>query len=290
MNALKTTDISKNNEAVLITNSEYEKLSNLLEKKTGIQLPLSKKIMLMVRLNKRLKSLGINNYDSYYNYLMTIEGDQIELENAINAISTNKTLFFREDQQFGYLEKKVIPLFLNKRELMNKKLNIWSAGCSSGEEPYTLAMILENSNYINNDILYSIMATDISTKVLEKAKKAIYHKKDINAIPLEFQKKYLLRGKYKYDGLYSIVPEVKKNITFKKHNLMDQTFYNMGKMDIIFCRNVIIYFNKEIQHELIEKFYSVLRPGGFLFIGASETFFEVDNLFRQVGPSIYQKL
>jgi chemotaxis protein methyltransferase CheR len=198
----------------------------------------------------------------------------------INQVTTNKTDFFREPAHFDYLRCKVLPELSRTRSA----IAAWSAGCSSGEEPYTLGMVLKEFG-----CNFTILGTDISTKVLDKAKLAVYDEERIDPISPELKKKYLLASKDRIKRLYRIVPELREHVKFRRLNFMDGDFGFREPLDIIFCRNVIIYFDKPTQERLLNKFYHCLAPDGYLFMGHSETLFGMDVPLIQAAPTIYRK-
>lgn len=281
----------------------FKSFSEFIYKECGIKLPLAKKTMLTVRLLKRLRALGMNSFGQYYDYICSPDGRCEKFTNMINAVSTNKTDFFREPEHFNFLRNQVLPDIVRlKNNGDRKKLNLWSAGCSSGEEPYTLAMVLsEFFNEIQNKARanakpttqpldwFSILATDISTQVLETAKKAIYPKQTVEPVPPMMKRKYLMRGIGSQKGFCRVVPELQSRITFQRLNFMESNFGIQMPMDIIFCRNVIIYFDHQTQIRLFEKFYNQLVPGGYLFIGHSESLHGINNRFRLVANTTYRK-
>jgi len=274
-----------------LTDLEFNQFSKFIYNQCGIKLPPIKRTMLSVRLAKRLRILKINNFKNYYQFLQSEEGQKNELVNMINVVTTNKTNFFREAKHFDILVEKVIPNLLQSRpDIRYKSLNIWSAGCSTGEEPYTIAMVMDD--YVNNRnrINYSILCSDISTRVLKKAYKGIYDNNIIEGIPKHFIRKYLMRGKGKSSGKNRIVPELRERLTFRRINLNEGNNFGIKTlMDIIFCRNVIIYFDRETQIKLFKKYYNQLHPGGYLFIGHSETLHGINDKFIPVDASVYRK-
>ncbi|HEX2966504.1 MAG TPA: protein-glutamate O-methyltransferase [Syntrophorhabdaceae bacterium] len=262
----------------------FSRLQKFIYSESGIKLTDVKKTMLESRLQKRLRALGMHSFSDYCDYVLSAEGIEHELTAMIDQVTTNKTDFFREPAHFEYLISKVVPV-LNKSQ---RHLMIWSAGCSSGEEPYTLAMVMQN--YIDNGgkTSFSILATDISTRVLEKARIAVYDQERISAIPSVFQKKFLLRSKDKSKGIYRIVPDLRKHVQFRRVNFMEGDFGFREDLDVIFCRNVIIYFDKQTQERLLRKFCNCLSPGGHIFMGHSETILGMDLPLVQVAPTVYR--
>lgn len=277
-------------EAARLSNKDFQKLKKVVENVLGIKMPETKIQMLEARLRKRLKHLKIDSYSEYCDYLFSEEGQVNELVHMMDVTTTNKTDFFREPQHFDFLSKIALPDIETKFQItFNKKLKVWSAGCSTGEEPYTLGMVLSEYKSHTIDFDFDILASDISTKVLEEAGKGIYDFDRIAPIQFELKKKYLLKSKNPRKQLVKIIPELREKIKLQRLNLITDEFFKYGKFHIIFCRNVMIYFEKENQKKLIEKFYDVLEKGGYLFIGHSETLLTVDLPLVQRSPSVYQK-
>lgn len=274
---------------VAMSDKEFSLFSTLIYNRLGIKMPPVKKLMLTSRLMKRLKAHGLRSYKDYYDFLCSEKGESEEFNKMIDAVTTNKTDFFREPDHFNILVQTVLPeLVLTENFSGSKLINIWSAGCSTGQEAYTLAMVM--SEFFNGIISkFSILATDISPKVLQSGYDAIYTESVIEPIPEYMRKKYLMRGKGDKNGLFRIVPSLREKVTFKQLNLMDSQFNVPMNIDIIFCRNVIIYFDKDTQIELFKKFYKHMVPGGYLFIGSSETLNGISKEFISVGPTIYKK-
>jgi chemotaxis protein methyltransferase CheR len=203
-------------------------------------------------------------------------------------VTTNKTDFFREPDHFDYLTRTVLPDWCLRHE--GARLNIWSAGCSSGEEPYTLAMVLSEYAVSHPGFDFRILATDISTRVLEKAKAAIYPEALVEPVPMNLKKKYLLRSKDRSSGMVRIVPELREKVRFRRLNFMDQDFGMRDQLDIIFCRNVIIYFDRPTQEKLLQRFHRQMKPGAFIFMGHSETLSGLNVPLTSVYPTVYRKL
>ncbi len=263
---------------------ELKKFVELIYSECGISLNSSKKSMLSARLAKRLRTLGIGSYKEYYDYVTKTLGQNDELINMIDAVSTNTTHFFREANHFSYLTGYALPDLPNA----DTHLRVWSAGCSTGEEPYTLAMVLsEHYEHHNGD--FSILATDVSTRVLQKAKQGIYDDELVQKVPKLIKRKYLMQGKGAQAGNWRIVPDLRKKIEFCKLNFMDSHYGIDGDFDIIFCRNVIIYFDWETKVRLMSRFHDHLAPGGYLFIGHSETLNGLNDDFKAVAPTVYRK-
>jgi len=273
-----------------LKDKEFQLFSSFIYEQVGIQLPPTKKTMLEARLQKRLKALDLDGFDAYRQFVFSQEGQRAELVHLIDVVTTNKTDFFREPGHFTYLTQKALPDIIERRgSRPSELLRIWSAGCSSGEEPYTLAMVLSEFAVEQHGLRFSILASDISTRILETAKTAIYPEESINGIAMDIKKKYLLRSKDRSRSLIRIARDVRSKVAFRRINFMDTDFGIAEKMDIIFCRNVVIYFDKPTQEKLMRKFHHQLRPGGYLFLGHSETLNGIDVDFKAVGSTVYQK-
>lgn len=269
---------------------EFQRFSALVYETAGIKMPSAKKIMLEARLQKRLKALGIGSFAEYCDYVLSREGQENELVNMIDVVTTNKTDFFREPAHFDFLVNTAVPKIRQVRQdLYKEPLRIWSAGCSSGEEPYTLAMVLSEYAQDRDDFKFSILASDICTEILKTAKTAVYPLERTETIPLNLKRKYLLRSKDRQQPLVRIAPHLRSTVSFRRINFMDDSFGIQEKMDIIFCRNVVIYFDKQTQQALMRKFHKQLKPGGYLFIGHSETLNGLNVGFRPVASTVYRK-
>ncbi len=269
---------------------DFKQFSSFIYNQVGIQLPPTKRTMLEARLQKRLKALDIADFEEYAQFVFSALGQQSELVHLIDVVTTNKTDFFREPGHFTFLTEKALPAILNRPNYSpTKPVRIWSAGCSSGEEPYTLAMVISEFAAEQRALRFSILASDISTRILDTAKKAIYPEERTDDIAMHIKKRYLLRSRDHQRGLIRICPELRAMVAFKRINFMDSDFGLSEKMDIIFCRNVVIYFDKATQQNLMRKFHRQLRPGGYLFLGHSETLNGIDVDFKAVGSTVYVK-
>ncbi len=268
----------------------FGRFSTFIYDNCGVKMPPVKRTMLKSRLTKRLRILGIRSFADYYDYVCSPEGMNAELVHMIDEVTTNKTDFFREPAHFDFLIQTAVPTILNLRRVSEfSKLNIWSAGCSSGEEPYTLAMVLADY-FENRPGDFSILATDISTRVLAKAKKGIYTKPVIQPVSHKFRQKYLMRGKGSLEGFSRVVPELREKVSFQRLNLLEGRDFGLKqRMDMIFCRNVIIYFDHPTQKRLFEKYYKQIISGGFMFIGHSETLNNINNDFVPATSAVYRK-
>ncbi len=276
---------SKNFNVQSLGDAEFEYFRNVVYRESGIRLTELKKALVQARLIKRIRQLKMSGFEEYCEYVQQHYHD--ELENLINCITTNKTDFFRENRHFEFMKEHLIPLWLEKKK---RHIRIWSAGCSTGEEPYSIAITMREHfpNIDSADV--KILATDIDTDVLEKGRKGVYSLETIADVPLPLAKKYFLRGSGENEGFFKIKDSVKKLIYFRRLNLLDETYPMKGKFDLIFCRNVIIYFDKETQRRLFDAMFGYLEDDGFLFVGHSETLTGLTNRFALVANSIYRKV
>jgi chemotaxis protein methyltransferase CheR len=269
---------------------DFQRLCRLIQERCGIQIVPGKRTLLEGRIGRRLNQLGLNSYREYCEYLFSLKGMAEELTPMIDAVTTNKTDFFREPYHFEFLRDKALPVL---RKLYgagaSRKLNLWSAACSSGEEPYTLAMVLADLASCDHRLQFEILATDISTKVLDLARNAIYDRERVEPIPMTMRGKYLLKSRDPEKALVKIVPELRDKIVFRRLNLMDDNYLIQHPMDVIFCRNVIIYFDRPTQEQIINKLCSHLVPGGYLFMGHAETLTNMSVEVQCVAASTYQK-
>ena len=203
----------------------------------------------------------------------------------IDEVTTNKTDFFREPAHFKFLVDKALPELIRRK----RSVTVWSAGCSTGEEPYTLAMVLKDYGDSIPGFGFLILATDISTAVLEKAQRAIYEEEKVIPVPAEFKRRYLLKSKDRARKVVRITPELRASVRFRRLNFMDNDFGFREPMDIIFCRNVIIYFDKPTQEKLLNRFCRHLAPGGYVFMGHSEALIDMKVPLVPVAPTVYRK-
>jgi chemotaxis protein methyltransferase CheR len=270
-----------------LSDKEFALFSQLVYDKAGINLHDGKKELVRSRLSRRLRAKNIQRFKDYYKYLMADESGE-ELVNMLDAISTNLTSFFREPKHFTFLEDTALPSILKRINPRTERLSIWSAGCSSGEEPYTLAICLHEFMKEETSFDFKILATDISTKVLSSAANGVYMGQQIRNIPAPVLRKYFQRGQGKWADHYRLKPYIRNEIEFKRLNLMEP-FPFTKKFHIIFCRNVMIYFDKMVQNTLVNKYYDALIDGGYLFIGHSESLMGTQHQFQYVKPTIYQK-
>ncbi|MBI5591706.1 MAG: protein-glutamate O-methyltransferase CheR [Deltaproteobacteria bacterium] len=273
-----------------LSDKDFLRVSRFIHQQYGIHLPPAKKTLLEGRLRKRMKQCAIDSFRGYCDYLFTDQGMKEESIYMVDAVTTNKTDFFREPYHFEFLTLRALPELIEKRDsLFRKKIQVWSAACSTGEEPYSLAMVLSEFSLNCPGFDYSILATDISTKVLDIAETAIYNEEKIRPVPHALRKKYLLKSKDPRKKIVRITPELRDQVAFRRFNLMDGPFPIDEPLDIIFCRNVMIYFDGETQERLVRQFHECLSPGGYLFMGHAESINNMNVPLRYVAPTIYQK-
>ena len=273
----------------ILSTHDFQRLSSLIYSELGIKMPETKTTMLTGRLGKRLRALKMSSFRQYCDFLFSSEGLAGEMVHLINAVTTNKTDFFREPAHFTYLTGTALPTLQAKEHFHRRRpLRIWSAGCSTGEEAYTMAMVLLDIREREAQFDFDILATDISLRVLDVASRAVYPLDKIEPVAMQHRKKYLLRGRNRDNPEVRIAPEVRRHIRFGRLNFMDEEFGLQKKVDVIFCRNVIIYFDKETQEKLMWKFARYLNHGGYLFLGHSESLHGYETPFSQVAPTIYR--
>ena len=292
MQAVQRKEYDSHDQKERLSERDFLRLSAFIHAECGIKISSGKKVMLEARFQKRLRTLGMKSFSEYCAFLFSPEGMANELHHMIDAVTTNKTDFFREPTHYDFLVEKVLPERMTTRGVgPGKKLTIWSAGCSTGEEPYTLAMVMNEfaKQWADFGFTWSILATDISTRVLEKAKQAVFDAERAVPIPDPLKRKYLLKSKDRDRGLVRIVPELRETVQFRRLNFMDNDFGLREMIEIIFCRNVIIYFDRPTQAKLLNKFCRQMVPGGYLFMGHSETLHGLDVPLVQVAPTVYRK-
>jgi chemotaxis protein methyltransferase CheR len=274
-----------------MTDREFRRLSEFISAECGIKMPHTKKVMLETRLRKRLKNHEMGSFREYCDYLFSSDGMKNELIHMIDVVTTNKTDFFREPTHFEYIIQKVLPMLIETYGAgFKRKLFTWSVGCSTGEEPYSLAMVLSEFAENHPGFRFEILSTDISTRVLDSAYCGIYKEEKIACIPAYLKKKYFLMSRDRARGLVRVIPELREMITFKRLNLMQEDFKIRDRMDIILFRNVLIYFDKQTQEIVLNRLCNHLRPQGYLFVGHSETLtgLSVPSLQHE-NPTIYRR-
>lgn len=267
-----------------ITEEEFHKLSNYIKEHYGIFLKKEKEKLLTGRLYNVLQKHGFNSFSEYYRYLISDKSGRAAAE-LIDHVSTGHTYFMREPGHYFFFRDHVLPYL--KQKVFDKDLRIWSAGCSTGEEPYTLAIIMDEF-FGAEKICWDtkILATDISEKALMAAKTGIYEKENVSRLPPLWVMNYFTPRDSRH---YEVNNNIKKEVIFRKFNLMERYFPFKKKFHVIFCRNVMIYFDYRTKVELLKKFYDVLDQGGYLFIGHSESLSGLNSDFKYVKPAVYRK-
>jgi chemotaxis protein methyltransferase CheR len=276
-------DILSGQWAPRMSDRQFDFFRDLAKAQAGIILPDYKRNMVYRRVSKRLAALKLRDFGAYQEFLLAPE-NAAEIEFFVNALTTNKTEFFRENHHFEHLAAVVLP-GLVRRQDTGRKLRIWSAGCSSGQEPYSIAMTLAEAIADLARWDAKILATDIDTQMIEHGRRGIYPATEILPVPLRLREKYI--GMQANSGRMS--EALRSLITFNQLNLHGP-WPMKGKFDVIFCRNVIIYFDKPSQCELFDRFANLLADGGYLYIGHSESLYKVTERFRSIGQSIYQRI
>ncbi len=275
----------------VLTEVDLRNLTKVVYDYCGINLSTEKKIFIERKINRRISELGLNSYKEYLKYLFNEEYKDKELLLLVNELTTNKTDFFREPAHFDFIKDVFIKEKFNNDYIhFYKEVNIWSAGCSTGEEPYTLAIVFSElkNEYIN--LNFNIYASDIATNVLEIAKKGIYKAETISDIPLIIKQKYFLKSKDETKKLIRVSKFIRDKVTFFRANLLDSNYDLPCKQDIIFCRNVLIYFDKITQTKVLTNLVRHLEKGGYLFLGHSETIMGISLPIEKVAPTIYRKI
>jgi chemotaxis protein methyltransferase CheR len=269
-------------------NESFVRLSTYITDVYGIKLPPVKKAMLESRLGKKVKQLGMSSYKEFLDYIFSDQGKKKELLNVVDLVTTNKTDFLREPLHFQFLSDVLLPGYVHKAGLKNIK--VWSAACSTGEEPYSLVMALEEFRRLNIGFDYTLTASDISIRAIQTAHRGIYAIDRIDTIPLEWKRAYFLRSKDNARKLVRVKPVFRSKISYKRINLVGGAYgVAHESMDIIFCRNVLIYFDKATQEQVIRRLTECLKPGGILFLGHSESTMGMNVSLKQIKPTIYQR-
>ena len=274
---------------MVLSDRLFSQFSDLVYRECGINLHDGKKSLLQARLNKRLRLTGFKSYESYFQYLTSGESCD-ELVHFLDCVSTNLTYFFREPKHFEFLSQQIPEMLTAKRKERTQRIRAWSAGCSTGEEPYSLAMeVLQHINETDH-FDFKILATDISTRALDIAKTGIYSSEKVQRVHPELRRQYFKRiaGTCPNIDSYEVVPLLKHIVRFARLNL-NEIYPFKGPFDFIFCRNVMIYFDKKTQENLIHKMCHYLTPNGYLFVGHSESLMGLNHSMKYVRPAVYKK-
>ncbi|HEY3333093.1 MAG TPA: protein-glutamate O-methyltransferase CheR [Capsulimonadaceae bacterium] len=272
---------------------EFGLLRQLVYELTGISLADGKRTMLESRLVRRLRVLGLDDFTAYYKLLRDQMPQGAEIRAMINAVTTNKTEFFREKHHFDFVADQILPLIRTAASSGHgpRRLRVWHAGCSTGQEPYSLSMVILDTLINSGTWDIKLLASDIDTNVLQIAQEGVYKEDEVASVPPELLKRHFMRGRGANEGMYQVKDAAKQLIKFRHINLLEEPWpiSPSVQFDIIFCRNVVIYFDKQTQRRLFQRYYDKLKPGGHLFIGHSETLHGISDSFDLLGGTIYQK-
>lgn len=268
-----------------LSTADFQRVAQFVTSATGIKLPPAKKVMVEGRLRRRMRALGLASLHEYCELVFDSGTCDDEVVNLIDAVTTNKTDFFREPTHFTFLNKTVLPLLYQE----GHAVKMWSAASSIGAEPYTLAMVLSDFAAAHPGFRFSIMASDISTEVLSQAARAIYAEDMIEPVPLAMRERYVLRSIDPARRLVRMAPEIRAQVRFLRINLMDARYPVDRDMDVIFCRNILIYFDKPTQEMVVRRLCQHLRPGGFLMLGHSDSIAGLSIPLKSYGHSIFRR-
>jgi chemotaxis protein methyltransferase CheR len=265
--------------AVMLKEKEFAQFRDLIYRIAGISMSPAKKPLVASRLAKRLKHHGLTNYSEYFKMITAANG-KAELQMAVDLLTTNETHFFREPKHFDFLRRRVLP-----ERKPGKPLRIWSAACSSGEEPYSIAMLLDE---VLGNAPWEIVASDLSGRVLEKARTGHYPMERMPEIPRPYLSNYCLKGTGSQEGTLLIERKLRERVQFLQHNLIEAP-PKLGEFDVIFLRNVMIYFDQDTKRQVVSRLLSLLRPGGYFLVGHSETLNSINEEVQLVQPAVYMK-
>jgi len=269
-----------------ISKRNFDKLARFIYDYSGIKMPPTKLTMLEGRLRRRLRATSHSTFDDYCDFLFDHGGLEQETVYLIDVVTTNKTDFFREAKHFEYMQMTALPALAASGV---RKIRTWSSACSTGAEPYTMAMVLSEFVEENAGLSYSVLATDLSTDVLQTARRGIYAQDLVQPVPYSLQRKYVMTAKQAGRREVRISPKLRSKIGFARMNLMDDKYPIGDPMQIIFCRNVLIYFDKPTQQSVLTRLCDCLADGGYMFIGHSESITGFDLPLRQVSNTVFQK-
>ncbi|GGY08859.1 chemotaxis protein methyltransferase [Litchfieldella qijiaojingensis] len=273
-----------------LSERDFGRIAELIGEHAGIKLPPTKRLMVEGRLRKRVRGLGHQSLADYCRFLFDGHGLTSELVHVIDAVTTNKTDFFREPTHFVALEEKIVPALLERHASPEPRIKLWSAACSNGAEVYTIAMVMAEIAARHRHLRFSVLGTDISTEMLEYAAQAIYPVAMVEPVPTALRNRYLMQGRApSRRSEVRIVPELRNTACFARLNLMDTRYTIDRDVDVIFLRNVLIYFEKATQEAVVSRLVGHLRPGGFLILGHSESMIGSNLNLRQVAPAVFQK-
>lgn len=269
-----------------ISKRNFDRLARFIYDYSGIKMPPTKLTMLEGRLRRRLRATNHSTFDDYCDFLFNDGGLEQEAIYLIDVVTTNKTDFFREARHFDFMQAVALPALVNSGI---RTIRTWSSACSTGAEPYTMAMVLAEFTEARHDLKYSILATDLSTDVLQTARRGIYPQDLVQPVPHDLQRKYVMTAKQSGRGEVRISPKLRSKVGFARMNLMDEKYPVGDVMQIIFCRNVLIYFDKPTQQGVLSRLCDCLAKGGYMFIGHSESITGFDLPLKQVSNTVFQK-
>jgi chemotaxis protein methyltransferase CheR len=276
-------------QGLALKDSEFQRFSRYVYDKCGINLHGGKKELLKARLGKILRQRNFRSFRAYYDQVVN-DKSGYELTLLLNSISTNLTYFFRESEHFDFLRARALPeLIETKASSRDNSLRLWSAGCSSGEEAYSIAMAVSEAVYGMKKWQIEIYATDLSTKVLATANAGIYEEEKVHNIPFDLKRRYFQKGSNKWKGYFRVKKGIRDMISFKRLNFMEKFLFK-DPFDVVFCRNVMIYFDNPTKEGLIKKLSQCLSNGGYLLVGHSESLTGVKHQLKYIQPSIYKKI
>jgi chemotaxis protein methyltransferase CheR len=273
-----------------VSSSEFKLFQELVHRETGIFLSDAKKALLVGRLSGRLRALGLDSFKEYYRHVTEVDAD--EQVRMLDCITTNETRFFREPQQFEYLKERLIPQLKEDAAAGRrpKRIRVWSAASSTGEEAYSLAMMLRDELPVESGWTIEIFGSDISTRVLDKARAAVWFLDRSREIPAKYLKRYMLRGTGSSEGTMKAGPEIRSLVRFERINLIGDSYPVEGRFDMVFCRNVLIYFNAATKERVVNGLLAHLEANGQLFMGHAESMLGMAHRLRRVGPTVYEQL
>lgn len=275
--------------ATRLSDRHFRSIAELVETEVGIKLPAAKRLMLEGRLLKRVRALDYADVNEYVEHLFDADHFETELVHLIDCVTTNKTDFFREPSHFDFMKNTAVPELLRRRGRGTRPLKIWSSACSTGMEAYTIGMVLDDLATAGANFRFSVLGTDISTSVLKLAATGIYTAEMIAPVPVELAKRYFLSSRDPSSDEVRVVPRLRRSTNFMRMNLMDTVYPVDRDVDIIFCRNVLIYFDKPTQQKVVEQLCTHLRPGGYFIVGHSESMIHNESaVLQQVLPTIFK--
>lgn len=279
------------NRETRLSDRDFLRLTQLIEAQCGIRIAPAKRVMIETRLRRRLHKLNLGSFGAYCDFLYSADGKQREWPHFIDTVTTHKTDFFREPAHFDLLLERILPELARAGVGARRSLIAWSAACSTGEEPYTLAMVLSSyAESVAPRFLFRIEASDVSAPVLETARHAVYPAANVEAIPLELRRKFLLRSRQRNHAVVRMSPEIRAAVHFRQLNLVEGNFGFTDPFDLVLCRNVMIYFERAVQQRVVHRIRQAMRIGGYLLMGHSESLNGLETHLEQVAPTVYRRI